>query len=172
MLCWKNLHVKKDVKMKKKRKKPATTQLPTYATPTANPFMKVVAPTTTLGYQVRSKLKNWNVVIYCVTIYIDCNYRKNYFYFVHFLLLLSFSIIIPSKQTQTLSLTFLNFSTKLFNYIFTGADNTGTNNNEDACDESTAQYNCHNPNKFGNGVASRCNHCSCESTFEGKLFFF
>jgi len=48
-----------------------------------------------------------------------------------------------------------------------GAENTGSNNNEDACDKATAQYNCRNTNKFGQGVASRCNRCACESTFEG-----
>ena len=44
---------------------------------------------------------------------ISCNYRQNYFYFVHFLLLTSFSVITASKLTQTVLLTSPNFSTTL-----------------------------------------------------------
>jgi len=48
-----------------------------------------------------------------------------------------------------------------------GKDNVGDKENEDACDENKAEFKCHNPDHFGTGVMSRCNHCTCESTFEG-----
>jgi len=37
-----------------------------------------------------------------------------------------------------------------------------------ACDDGSAQWTCTNPNKFGTNVMSRCNHCACESSFEGE----
>ena len=42
--------------------------------------------------------------------YTSCNYLQNNFYFVHFLLLMWFSIATASKLTQTVPLTFLNFT--------------------------------------------------------------
>ena len=53
--------------------------------------------------------KIWNVVN-CVTMHnTSCNYRKNYFFFVHSSFVI-FSVITAFKLTQTLSLTFLNFT--------------------------------------------------------------
>ena len=58
-------------------------------------------------------VQNWKIenVVNCVTI-IDCNYRENSFLLFHFSFNV-FYIIIPFKQTQTLLLTFLRFSTTL-----------------------------------------------------------
>ena len=48
--------------------------------------------------------------------YTSCNYCQNYFYFVHFLLLLSFSVIIAFQQTQTVLLTALNLFSSIATY--------------------------------------------------------
>jgi hypothetical protein len=42
-----------------------------------------------------------------------------------------------------------------------------TTHHHQACDEETAQFNCNNPHNFGRNQMSRCNHCTCEPTYEG-----
>jgi hypothetical protein len=48
-----------------------------------------------------------------------------------------------------------------------GKENVGDKENEEACDHSSGEFNCHAPNKFGTNIMSRCNKCTCESSFEG-----
>ena len=83
-----------------------------------------LARTVVLPKLVRWKFKNSKIqkcskLLHCIS----CNYRKKWFLFIHSSFIV-FSIITAFKQTQTMSLTFLNFSTTLllrrFFYLLLG----------------------------------------------------